>query len=72
MLILLSSFPSSFESLVAILLVGKSTIKMKEVTYVLLQNEVLQQKNRVLSLGGNLALMVIEDDDRKRWSGKRS
>nr|XP_010906061.1 patatin-like protein 3 [Elaeis guineensis] len=48
-LILLSSLPSSFESLMAALLVGKSTIKIEEVTSVLLQNEILRQENRVSS-----------------------
>ena len=41
MLVLLSSLPPSFEFLVIALLVEKNTIKMDEVTSVLLQNEVV-------------------------------
>ena len=45
MLVLLASLLLSFESLVTALLVGKSTIKMDEVTVVLLQNEILRREN---------------------------
>ena len=44
MLVLLASLPHSYESLVTALLVEKSTIKMDEVTTVILQNEVLKRK----------------------------
>ena len=42
MLVLLSSLLPSFESLTTIFLTEKSTIKMDEITSVLLQNEVLR------------------------------
>ena len=72
MLVLLSSLPPSFESLVIALLVGKSSIKMEDVTFALLQNKILKWKNRVSSFGDNLTLMVTRDDGEKRWSDRRS
>ena len=66
MLILLSSLLSSFESLVAVLLVEKNTIKMEEVTSVLLQNEVFRQENRALSSGGDSAIAVTGGGGRRR------
>ena len=66
-LVLLSSLPQSFESLVTALLVGKSTIKMEEVTSALLQNEVLRRENQASSSGGNSALVVSgRASDRRR------
>ena len=57
-LVLLASLPPSYESLVTALLVGKSTIKMDEITAVILQNEVLRRENPASSLGGRSALVV--------------
>ena len=57
-LVLLSSLPSSFESLMTILLIGKSTIKIEEMTSTLFQNKVLRRENWASSLGGDLAIVV--------------
>ena len=57
-LVLLSSLPHSFDSLVTALLVRKSTIKMEEVISALLQNEVLRRENEASSSGGNSALTI--------------
>ena len=46
-LVLLSSLAYSFEFLVTAFLVGKSTIKMKEATLVLFQNELLKWETRL-------------------------
>lgn len=43
---------------------------MDEVIFVLLQNEVLRQKNRVSSLGSDSALVVTRDRDGKGQSDK--
>ena len=59
MLVLLSSFFSSFESLMIALLVGKSTIKIDEVTSLLLQNKILRWENRSSNSDGDWALAVI-------------
>lgn len=72
MLVLLSSLPSSFESLVTAHLAWKSTIKMKEVPAALLQNEIFKQENRALSSGGNLALPATESAGGKGRSDKGS
>ena len=57
-LVLLASLPSSYESLVTALLVGKSTIKMDEVTAAILQNEVLRRENPASSSGGDSSALV--------------
>ena len=51
MLVLLASLPPSYESLVIALLVEKSTIKMDEVTTMILQNEILMRENPASSSG---------------------
>ena len=58
MLVLLASFLPSYESLVTVLLVEKSTIKMDEVTMVILQNEILRRENPASSSGSSSALIV--------------
>ena len=65
-LILLSSLSPSFDSLVTTLFVGKSTIKMEEVTSALLQNKILRCKNRASCLSGNSTLTVTEGGGGKR------
>ena len=57
-LVLLASLPPSYEFLVTALLVGKSTIKMDEVTAAILQNEVLRRKNPASSSGGGSSVLV--------------
>ena len=60
MLVLLASLLSLYESLITTLLVGKSTIKMDEVTAVILQNEVLRRDNPASSsYGGSTTLVVF-------------
>ena len=72
-LILLASLLPSYESLVTVLLVGKSTIKMGEVTTAILQNEVLKRENPDLSSGGgSSALMVSDEVEGGRQSDRRS
>ena len=58
MLILLESLTPSYESLVTALLVGKSTIKMDEVTAAILQNEVLRRENPASSSGVDSSALV--------------
>ena len=71
-LILLASLLPLYESLVTALLVGKSTIKMDEVTTVILQNEVLRMENPASSSGGSSsALVVSEGAGGCRQSGRR-
>ena len=63
-LVLLASLPPSYESLVTTLLVRKSTIKIDEVTAVILQNEILRRENPASSSGGgSLALVVLEEQE---------
>lgn len=72
-LVLLASLPPSYESLVTALLVKKSTIKMDEVTAVILQNEVLRRKNPASSSdGGSSALAVFGGAGGNRRSGRGS
>ena len=72
-LVLLASLPSSYESLVTALLVGKSTIKMDEVTAAILQNEVLNRENPASSSsGGSSALVAFGRAGGGRWSDRRS
>ena len=60
MLVLLASLLSSYESLVTALLVEKSTIKMDEITMMILLNEILRRENPALSSDrGSLALIVF-------------
>ena len=72
MLVLLASLPPSYESLVTAFLVEKSTIKMDEVTTIILQNEVLKKKNPTLSSGGSSALVVSGGVRGGRQSDMRS
>ena len=58
-LVMLASLSPSYESLMTALLVGKSTIKMDEVTMVILQNEVLRRKNQASSLNGGSSTSMI-------------
>ena len=72
-LVLLASFPPSYESLVTALLVGKSTIKMDEVTAVILQNEILRRENSASSSdSGSLTLVTFEGAGGDRRSDRRS
>ena len=73
MLVLLASLSPSYESLVTALLVGKSTIKMNEVTAAILQNEVLRRENSASSSGGgNSALVTSGGAGGSRQSDRRS
>ena len=54
------------------LLVGKSTIKMDEVTMVILQNDVLKRKNPTSSSSGSLTLVISGEAGGNRQSNKRS
>ena len=69
---MLSSLSSFFESLMTVLLVEKSTIKMEEVTSALLQNEILRWKNRASSSGSDSAMMMSGGGDNRKWSDRRS
>ena len=60
-LVLLSLLSSSFEYLMTALLMEKSTIKIDEVTFIFLQNEILRWKNRASSSDSDSTLMVIGD-----------
>ena len=57
-LVLLASLPPLYETLVTSLLVGKSTIKMDEVTAAILQDEVLRRENPASSSGGGSSALV--------------
>ena len=70
-LVLLSSLPP-FKSLMTALLVGKSTIKMEEMTYVLLQNEVLRRENRTSSSDSDSALAMTKGCGGRRRSDRGS
>ena len=60
-LVLLASLLPSYESLMTALLMGKSTIKMDEITAVILQNKILRRENPASSSGdGSPALVVFE------------
>ena len=75
-LVLLALLFPSYESLVTALLVGQSTIKIDEITVVILQNEILKRKNSTSSLGDSSALVVSggAGDDRRSekrlWRGR--
>ena len=71
-LVLLASLPSSYESLVTALLVGKSTIKMDEVIAAILQNEVLRRENPASSSGGSSSALVASEGAGGRQSDRRS
>ena len=71
-LVLLSSLSSFFESLVTVLLVKNSTIKMEAVTSVLLQNEILRWKNRASSSDANSTLVMTKGGGGRRRSDKGS
>ena len=71
-LVLLSSLPYSFESLVTALLVGKSSIKMEEVTSTLFQNEILRRENQASSSSGNSVLTISREAGGRRWSDRGS
>ena len=68
-LVLLVLLSPSYESLMTALLVGKSTIKMDEVTAVILQNKVLRRKNPASSSGGGSSALVASGGAR---GGRRS
>ena len=72
MLVLLVSLLPSYESLMTTLLVGKSTIKMDEITMAILQNEILRRENSALSLDGSSALVVSRGVGGSRQSDRRS
>ena len=65
-LVLLLSLPPFYESLVIALLVRKSTIKMEEVTFALLQNEILKRKYRASSSNDDLAMTASGGGGGKR------
>ena len=67
-LVLLSLLSLSFKSLVTSLLVEKRTIKMKEVTSIILKNEILRWKNSTSSSDCDSAMTVTESDGDRRWS----
>ena len=72
MLVLLASFLPLYESLMTTLLVGKSTIKMDEVTMAILHNEILKRENPTSSSGGGSStLIVFERAGGGRWSDRR-
>ena len=71
-LVLLASLLPFFESLMSAFLVKKSTIKMDEVTMVLLQNEILRRKNRASSSDGDSTLTMTGGSGGRRQSGRRS
>ena len=72
-LVLLASLLPLYESSMAALLVEKSTIKMDEVTTVILQNEVLKRENPASSSDGGSSALVISGGARgDRRSDKRS
>ena len=72
-MILLASLPPSYESLVTTLLVEKNTIKIDEVTMVIIQNEVLKQENQASSsYGGSSDLVVSGGVDCNRRSDRGS
>ena len=71
-LVLLASLPPLYESLVTALLLGKSTIKMNEVTMVILQNEILRRKNSASSSSDSSALVVSGGVGDSRRSVRRS
>ena len=61
MLVLLASLSPSYESLVIAFPVGKSTIKIDEVTTVIFQNEILRRKNPASSSGGGSSGLVVSE-----------
>ena len=71
-LVLLASLSPSYESLMTVLLVEKSTIKMDEVTTVILPNEILKRENPASSSGGSSALLLSKGVGGSRWSDRRS
>ena len=58
-LVLLPSLLPSYEFLVTALLVRKSTIKIDEVTTVILQNKVLRRENPASSSSGSSSALVV-------------
>ena len=58
-LVLLASLLLLYESLMTVLLVKKSTIKMDEVTVMILQNEILRKENLASSSSGNSTALVV-------------
>ena len=70
---MLASLPPSYEFLVTALLVRKSTIKMDEITMVILQNEILKKKNPASSSsGGSSVLVIFGEAGGGRQSDRRS
>ena len=70
-LVLLASLSLSYKSLVIALLMGKSTIRMDEVTMVILQNEVLRRENPASSSSGSSALVDFGGVGGSRYSDRR-
>ena len=58
-LVLLALLFSSYESLITALLMEKNTIKMDEVTAVILQNEIFRRENLASSLSGSSLALVV-------------
>ena len=69
-LVLLALLPP-YESLVTALVVGKSTIKIDEVTVEILQNEILRRKNPASSSDDSSVLTIFGVGDGRR-SDRRS
>ena len=61
-LVLLELLPPLYESLVTALLIKKSTIKMDEVTVMILQNKIIRRENSASNLdGGSSTLTILEE-----------
>ena len=72
-LVLLTSLPLSYKSLITAFLVGKSTIKMDEVIVTILQNEVLRRENSASSSSDSSSTLVVSREvGGGRWSDRRS
>ena len=67
-LVLLALLLPSYESLVTTFLVGKTTIKMDEVTIMILQNEILRRENPASSSDGDSSALAIS---RRIGGGRR-
>ena len=61
-IILLSSLPKSYETLVTMLLVGKTTMTVDEVSMALLETENMKEPSS-LSHGGDRVLIMTSDSD---------
>ena len=71
--VLLALLPLSYEFLMIVLLVRKSTIKMDEVTMAILQSEAPRRENPTSSSSsGSSALTIFGRTDGGRWCDRRS